>query len=76
VQRLGRSRLIFRRAKKNRGAKWGALTSDPYVVDYNAEGWLEAVDKIEPLLRDPLSGFQWLNNEGDFKLLLSWSGYW
>lgn len=69
-------RLIFRRTEKNRGAKWGALTSDPYVVDYNAEGWGEVADKIDSLLDDSPGDFQWLSDEGDFNLLLSKSGRW
>ena len=76
VESIGECPFILRATEKNRGAKWGKYTADPYTMDYNSEGWLEVADKTQPFLTNRAGGFQWLTNEGDFNVLLSWDGCW
>lgn len=76
VESIGGRNLVLRFGVKNLGARWGKCVTDAFTIEFNSEGWLEIVDKIEPLLTSRKSGYQWLDEDGDFKVLLSWGGCW
>jgi hypothetical protein len=74
-------RLHFARTARNRGL-WMPRRNEPFIVQYNTEGWLEVADKSEgftkddPDMRNWLSRYNWLTMEGDVNLLISPSGAW
>lgn len=77
VHALGGCRLTLRAGVANRGVK-AAVAGAPFVMEYmpEGEGWLEVADKLAPLVADRLGTFQWLTNEGDVNVLISWDGHW
>lgn len=75
VESIGGRGLVLRFGVKNLGARWGKRVTDAFTIEFNSEGWLEVVDKIEPLMKSK-NGYQWLDDGGDFKMLLSWDGCW
>src|SRR5262245_20483833 len=66
--------LVLSGGRRNKGVK-APRQSEPFVMQYESEGWLEVADKLEPFLLDTY-GFQWLTNEGDINVLISRSGLW
>ncbi len=75
VESIGGCNLILRSGIKNLGARWGKRVTDAFTIEFNSEGWLEVADKIQPLTKCN-GGYQWLVDEGDFRVLLSWDGCW
>ncbi|MFG0285345.1 MAG: hypothetical protein ACF8R7_13075 [Phycisphaerales bacterium JB039] len=74
---IGGCRLTLRAGAANRGVKT-PVAGSPFVMEYarEGEGWLEVADKLAPFVADRPGGFQWLTDEGDVKVLISWSGLW
>lgn len=46
-----------------------------YVLYLTNESWQEVAEKLQPLL-DDRTGFQWLSEHGEIKLLVSYDGRW
>lgn len=77
VHAIGGCRLTLRAGIANRGVKV-PIAGAPFVMEYTpeGEGWLEVADKLAPFVADRVGGFQWLTNEGDVNVLISWDGLW
>lgn len=77
VHAIGGCRLVLRAGVENCGVKF-PIAGAPFVMEYTpgGEGWLEVADKIAPFVADRPGGFQWLTNEGDVNVLISWDGLW
>jgi hypothetical protein len=77
VHAIGGCRLTLRAGVANRGLTT-SIAGEAFVMEYTREGggWLEVADKLAPFVTDRLGGFQWLTNEGDVNLLISWDGFW
>ena len=76
VESIGGCNLILRSGVKNQGARWGKYVTDAFTIELNSEGWLDVADRMEPFITNRTCGFQWLDDGGDFKVLLSWDGRW
>lgn len=77
VRAIGGCRLTLRAGIANRGVRI-PMPGTPFVMEYSpeGEGWLEVADKLAPFAEDPRRGFQWLTNEGEVNVLISWNGRW
>lgn len=82
VRPIGGRRLWPRACAKNRGVRTTSpdgrapkFASQPFVMEYNREGWSEVAEKLGPFLAGS-EGFQWLTNEGDVNVLISQDGQW
>lgn len=76
VESVGGRNLTLRAGAKNLGARWGKRVNDAFTIELNSEGWLDVADRIQPFITNRTCGFQWLDEDGDFKVLLSWDGCW
>lgn len=74
AQPIGGCRLLLRSATRGRGVSFPA-PGQPFVMEYDADGWLEVAEKLQPFV-DGSDGFQWLTNEGDVNVLISRDGLW
>lgn len=79
VRAVGGGRLILRAGDRNRGIRASKVSGGEgaraFEMEYASEGWLEVADKLAPFASGS-TGFQWLTNEGDVRLLISRSGEW
>ena len=74
VESVGGCRLVLRAAADDVGVTVPPLTHD-FVLTLSSEGWREVKVKLRPF-RSGTSGFNWLTDEGDVRVLFSQSGQW
>lgn len=75
VESIGGCGLVLCAGERNKGACKGRR-ADAFTIELNSEGWLEVADKIQPFITNHTRGFQWLSDQGEFNVLLSWDGRW
>lgn len=63
--------FLWRIDRKNVGVRLPD-SGRQFVLRYSDEAWREVADKIAATG----GGFNWLTNEGDVAVLLSWDGHW
>ena len=49
--------------------------NDPFVLAFSDEAWREVADKLLPFVQGS-TGHNWLTNEGEVNVLISWDGLW
>jgi hypothetical protein len=74
VEAIRGCRFLWRISKKDVGVRLPA-PGEPFVLEFSDEVWREVQDKLRPFA-DGSGGFQWLTNEGDVNVLISFSGLW
>jgi len=67
-------RFTWKASAQDVGVELPAL-GDPFVLEFSDEAWREVDDKISRLM-PAQTGFNWLTNEGEVKVLLSRDGKW
>lgn len=71
---IGGCQLIWQVSATDVGIRF-APPGEPLVLQYSKEAWLEVEEKLRPFC-ERSSGFNWLTDEGDVDLLISWGGGW
>ena len=67
-------RFIWRIDTKDIGVRMPENDA-PFVLAFSDEAWREAADKLLPFAQGS-SGHNWLTNEGEVNVLITWDGLW
>ena len=71
---IGGCQLTLHRGEKDRGVSEFASRKFKWVLSNT--GWFQVAGLIRPFSRTDLSGFQWLSEGGQIRVLLSQDGHW
>jgi len=72
IEPLGGLRFTWKASAQDVGVKL-PVPSQPFVLEFSDDAWREVEGKISFLTP---TGFNWLTNEGEVKVLLSRDGKW
>lgn len=74
IEPVAGCRFIWRIDTKDIGVRMPENDA-PFVLAFSDEAWREAADKLLPFAQGS-SGYNWLTNEGEVNVLITWDGLW